>query len=140
MKVPNLRSPRETVGGIYYVGRMFDKIRLHAEGQLPQEYHGNLGVGFDGRAIAFLHVAYADVVAQVKTGANDEAVLEWCFQHGHRPTEEEIAVWNGYMFKRGWRDDGSERLANNIAKDPRLAGRTDLQTFFDYLDADEERL
>jgi hypothetical protein len=32
-------------------------------------------------------------------------VLEWCFQKGTRPTEEQIQDWNGYMSKRGWSDD-----------------------------------
>jgi len=32
-------------------------------------------------------------------------VLEWCFQKGTRPTEEQIQAWNGYMSKRGWSDD-----------------------------------
>ena len=50
MHVPNLRSPYDQVGGIRYIGRMFDKIRLHAAGHLPEDYHANLGKGFDARA------------------------------------------------------------------------------------------
>ncbi len=140
MNVPNLRSPRETVGGLVHFGRMLDKIRLHAAGKLPADYQPNLGSGFDGRCIAFLHVAYADVVAQVKAGASDEAVLEWCYQHGRKPTEDEIEIWNGFMSKRGWRDDGAAHLAQRIAAEPALAGRTDILTSFDFLDADEGRL
>ena len=30
--------------------------------------------------------------------------VEWCFQKGTRPTEEQIQVWNGYMSNRGWSD------------------------------------
>lgn len=41
MKVPGIRSSYEKVGGIVYFGRMLDKIRLHAAGQLPDGY--NLG-------------------------------------------------------------------------------------------------
>jgi hypothetical protein len=140
MNVPNLRSPRETVGGLVHFGRMLDKIRLHAAGELPAEYQPNLGGGFDGRCVKFLHVAYADVVTQVKTGTSDEAVLEWCFQHGHRPTEDEIEIWGAFMSKLGWRDAGASRLAERIAAEPTLAGRTDILTFFDFLDADEGRL
>ncbi|XHR28780.1 MAG: DUF5069 domain-containing protein [Chthoniobacteraceae bacterium] len=140
MNVPNLRSPRETVGGLVHFGRMLDKIRLHAAGKLPADYHAALGVGFDGRTIAFLHVAYADVVAQVKAGASDEAVLEWCYQHGRKPTEDEIEIWDAFMSKRGWRDDGAESLAKRIAEAPDLAGRTDILTSFDFIDADEGRL
>ena len=40
-----LRSPSEKVGGLFYFGRMLDKIRLHAKGELPSDYHANLGKG-----------------------------------------------------------------------------------------------
>jgi hypothetical protein len=139
MNVPNLRSPRETVGGLVHFGRMLDKIRLHAAGKLPADYHANLGRGFDGRTVAFLHVAYPDVVAQVKAGASDEAVLEWCFEHGRKPTSEEVEIWNAFMSKLGWRDQNAQHLAERIASEPALVGRTDILTSFDFLDADEGR-
>ena len=40
-----LRSPSEKVGGLFYFRRMLDKIRLHAKGELPSDYHANLGKG-----------------------------------------------------------------------------------------------
>jgi len=40
-----LRSPSEKVGGLFYFGRMLDKIRFHAKGELPPDYHQNLGKG-----------------------------------------------------------------------------------------------
>ena len=54
MKIPGLRSPHEKLGDIVYFGRMLDKIRLHAEGKLPEDYHKALGGGFDARCCAFL--------------------------------------------------------------------------------------
>ncbi len=33
-----LRSPSEKVGGLFYFGRMLDKIRLNAKGELPPDY------------------------------------------------------------------------------------------------------
>ena len=50
-----LRSPSEKVGGLFYFGRMLDKIRLHAKGELPSDYHANLGKGFDEKCVKFLH-------------------------------------------------------------------------------------
>lgn len=41
--VPGLRSPYAKVGRLVYFGRMLDKIRLYAAGQLPAEYVANLG-------------------------------------------------------------------------------------------------
>ena len=138
MNVPGLRSPFETVGGLVYFGRMLDKIRLRAQDKLPADYHQNLGIGFDARCCNFLHVKHEDVVARVKLGGTDEDVLQWCFENGRKPSDEEIEIWNGFMCKRGWRDESSGRLAQRL-KDSGLTQRTDIQTMFDYIDADEGR-
>lgn len=138
MNVPGLRSAYDQVGGIVYFARMLDKIRLQAAGKLPADYQENLGKGFDDRCCVFLHVRYPDIVAQVKAGKNDEEVLQWCLASGHRPTEEELEVWNGFMMKRGWRDGASERLAQR-KKEGGFENRADIETFFDYIDADEGR-
>ena len=50
------RSSYDKVGGIVFFGRMLDKIRLHDQGTLPDDY--NLGVGFDERGLKFLNVKY----------------------------------------------------------------------------------
>ena len=124
------------VGGIVYVGRMLDKIRLHALGKLPEDYHKALGGGFDARCCAFLGVKYEEVAVRVKLGGEDNDMLEWCFTNGRKPSPEEIEVWNSYLRKRGWRDDASQRLAER-KKEYGISDRDDIQTFFDLLDIDE---
>jgi len=47
---------------------MCSKIRLHAQGKLPDEYHAMLGQGFDGRTCRYLRISYEDVKAQVLSG------------------------------------------------------------------------
>ncbi len=138
MKIPGLRSPHEMVGGLVHFGRMLDKIKLHAQGKLPADYHQALGGGFDGRCCAFLGVKYEDVIARVKLGGEDQEILEWCFAKGRRPSPEEIDVWSSYLRKRGWRDDASKRLAER-KKESGFDHRDEIQAFFDYLDADEGR-
>ena len=138
MNVPQLRSPHEQIGGIYYIPRMLDKIRLQAAGNLPQEYQANLGSGFDGRALSFLWIEYPALVERVKQGGTDEEILAWAFAQGHEPRPEEIEVWNDFMVKRGWNDESSERLATR-KKESNFQDRNDIQTFFDYIDADEGR-
>ncbi|HEX3626795.1 MAG TPA: DUF5069 domain-containing protein [Verrucomicrobiae bacterium] len=134
MKVPGLRSSSEKVGGIVFFGRMLDKIRLHAQGTLPADY--NLGRGFDGRCSRFLKVEYEAVTERILQGGTDEEILEWCFQNGRCPSEEEILVWNAFLSKRGWRDEVSEELKKE--KEKRGFGhRDDIQTFFDFHKADE---
>lgn len=138
MNVPGLRSPYDKVGGIVYFGRMLDKIRLKASGSLPPDYVANLGEGFDGMCARFLGVSYADVVAEAGRRSSDEAVLEWCLSAGRRPTEDDIQVWNEFMRKRGWNDVASERLKQRKAESG-FSARDEIQTFFDYIDADEGR-
>lgn len=138
MKVPGLRSPHEKVAGIVYFGRMLDKIRLNATNSLPEDYIENLGGGFDKMCAEFLGVDYALLAAQLGKAGSDEAVLEWCFSKGRRPTENEIFIWNEFLRKRGWNDSGSERLKQRKAESG-FADRNELQTFFDYIDADEGR-
>ena len=74
-----LRSPNEQVGGLFYFGRMLDKIRLHARGELPVDYHENLGKGFDEKGVTFLQINYDQLVERVKRGGSDNEILECCF-------------------------------------------------------------
>jgi len=135
MKIPGLRSSYDKVGGIVFFGRMLDKIRLHAHGQLPADY--NRGTGFDRRCTSFLKIEYPALVERTLEGGSDEDILEWCFQEGHRPGEEDILVWNSFMTKRGWRDDVSKWLEEEKKKRG-FAHRDDIQTAFDFHKADEE--
>ena len=74
--VPGLRSHYDKVGRIVHFGRMLDKIRLHAARKLPEPYHANLGIGFDGRCCAFLGVGYQAVKGRtLEGGANLSLVL-----------------------------------------------------------------
>jgi gluconokinase len=138
MKVEGLRSPHVKAGGIVYFPRMLDKIRLHAAGSLPEEYHANLGGGFDGFCCQLLHLDYPTLAARVRQGGTDEELVEWAFQQGRRPTDFEAMAWNEFMRKRGWNDEASERLTMRKAESG-IPGRDDIQTFFDYIDLDEER-
>jgi gluconokinase len=135
MKIPGLRHSAEQVGGIVFFGRMLDKVRLHAQGKLPADY--NRGTGFDGRTCRFLHVEYPSLVERVRAGGSDEEMLNWCFAYGRKPTDEEIFIFNAFLAKRGWRDDGSTEL-DRMKRERGFADRADIQTFFDFHKADEE--
>lgn len=92
----------------------------------------------DAWTCAFLCVSYSDVLKQVGLGLDDRAVLDWCYAHGKKPTDQEIRVWNAFMIKVGWRDSLAEKLAVRKAESG-FADREDIQTMFDYIDADEGR-
>ena len=134
-----VRSPSEKVGGLVYFGRMLDKIRVHASGELPADYQPNLGKGFDAKCCAFLHLDYDKLTDRVKQGANDDELLEWAFSTGRRPTENEITMWNEFMRKFGWRDHAAEILERR-KREAGMENRAEIETMFQFIDADEGRL
>lgn len=121
-----------------FFARMLDKIRLRAAGELPPGY--NLGdtspTSFDARFCRFWEVDYARLVARTLQGGSDEEVFDVVI--GPTPNPERVLVWNGFLLKRGWRDETSAGLA----RDKEAAGfghRDDIQTFVDFHDVDEGR-
>ena len=140
--IPGLRSPSAQVKGLVYFGRMLDKIRLAAAGKLPEGWQAARGTtmkgSFDSRCCAFLKIDYAALEKETLKGGTDEALLEWAFQHGRQPTEEEIEVWNAFMTKRGWRDGGPQRLNERLAEIGLPPGT--VLTMFEFIDLDEGRL
>jgi len=140
--VPGLRSPYAKVGRLVYFGRMLDKMRLHAAGQLPPEYVANLGdqgepTMFDARCCRFLGVAFADLAQRVRAGESDEAVLGWAEKNGRAHTDEECDIWNMFLSKRGWRDVAASRVKMRVE----AAGLQEkpIVTMFDFIDYDEGR-
>jgi len=140
MQIEGLRSPHETVGGLVYFGRMLDKIRLFAKGELPSEYQALLGekpaISFDGRCCRFLRISYASLVDQVLKNDSDALIFDWACAQGRRPTESETEIWNSFMQKRGWRDRSAPFLKKRVQE----AGMPSelVLTHFDFIDLDEE--
>ena len=129
--VSGLISPYVTVGRVVYFARMVDKIRLHAAGKLPvDEYAANLGKGFDLRCCNFLRIDYGELKQRVLAGTDSaEQLLAWAEERGGPRTDEECETWNGFMMKRGFRDDGAPTLARRIGES-RLEGKP-IMKFFD---------
>lgn len=136
MKEFPVRSPAAKIGGLVYFGRMVDKIRVNAKGELPGDYVPNLGKGFDAKCCSFLHIDYADLTERVNQGATDDDLLAWAFSAGRQPNEAEIEMWNEFMRKFGWRDKASEILVRRKSETG-LADRAEIETMFQFIDADE---
>ncbi len=134
------KSPLETTKGMMYFPRMLDNIRLHAGGELHEDYHKNFGTRrtLDAACCNFLRVNHADLCQRVAEGGTDEEVLEWCFESGRRLNEGDIVVWNGFASKLGWRDFVRSRLERNKQK-LGIADRDDIATIPDFIDFDEGR-
>jgi gluconokinase len=136
-----LRSASATVGGLYVFGRILDKIRLDSQGLLPAGYHLGIIAGkktFDDRVCRFLGLDFEALRARTLSGGSDEEILDWCYENGRRPDDEQIEVWNAFMQKRGWNDSATSGLQQQKA-DAGLSHRDDIQTFFALFDAEEGR-
>lgn len=132
------RSPMDESCGLYYFGRMLDKIRLHAQGKLWAELHANLGVANDGTCCGFLHVSHADLTERVRQGGTDEDIYQWCQEHGRPLNDTDKHVWNDFYKKMAWNDNLTPRLAQRKAESG-LADRDDIVTMPHYIDVDEGR-
>lgn len=139
--VPGLRSVYIKVGRLIYFGRMLDKIRLHAAGQLPPDYVANLGDSqfyvLDGRCCRFLGVPYAELRARTLAGGTDEEILAWVHARGTPRTDEECHMWNRFILKLGWRDERTAVLPDRI-RNSGLTGKP-IETIIDHIEYDEGR-
>jgi Domain of unknown function (DUF5069) len=134
------KSPNEKTNGLMYFPRMLDKIRLHARGELGEEYHKNLGTPrtADAALCNFLRINYVDLCARAKQGGSDEEILEWCYEKGRRPNEGDIFLWNAFASKIGFRDFATPTL-ERIKKEHGISDRADIVTMPDMMDFEEGR-
>jgi hypothetical protein len=140
MKNPPFRGPREKIAGLFHLGRMLDKIRLHLAGNLPAEYQRNLGLSFglDGHLCGFLDVKFEALCVRVQEGGTDEELVEWCFAQGLRPNQTQIRIWNEFARKFGWNDRASAFVTAIKAEDG-AEDQDGVWTAFDSIDFREGR-
>ena len=119
---------------------MLDKIRLHARGVLPEGY--NLGfadpTSFDALLFRFWEIDYEEARAKTLEGASNEEVFDFCFRNRPRHNAEQTLVWNNFLSKRGWRDDGAAGLVKEKQRQG-LGNRDDIRTWTDLHDFEEGR-
>ncbi len=70
--------------------------------------------------------------------ADDRSALDWAYENGEKPEPPLKDWWCSFARNLGFRDDLSDRLADR-KQTAGLAHRTDICTFFDFMDAEEGR-
>jgi len=134
------RSPREVMSGWVYLPRFVDKIRLHLAGRLPADYQENFTKGFDGAWLKAAGVSAETMIDVVKNSVTDGEVADWVAKNV-RKTEAEKAAFRDYILNRGRENDESLRARLKMRKEEAALGhRDDIQTFIDFIDADEKRI
>ena len=104
------RSPRETMCGWTYLPRFVDKIRLQQAGKLPPDYQANLCQGMDGIWLEMAGVDARQFMEVVRNSITDGEVCDWV------------------------------RVNVKQSESVKAAHRDDIQSFVDYIDADEKRI
>ena len=100
------RSPREKVGGMVHLGRLFDKIRLRHRG-LIQDYN-YLTTGFDKYLLDYLGLKAEDLERRVLQGGTDDELLAWVKTHGKPLSEAEIRLWNAKILAGEPKDEAAK--------------------------------
>jgi hypothetical protein len=134
------RSPRETMAGWTYLPRFVDKIRLHLAGKLPPDYQPNLCKGFDGLWLEASGVKAEQFIEVVRRTITDGEVCDWVLKNVKQP-ESAKAAHREKLLNHPRKDDAEGQARLKMRKEQSgLSHREDIQTFVDYIDADEKRI
>lgn len=134
------RSPRETMAGWTYLPRFVDKIRLHLAGKLHPEYQENFTKGFDGAWLKAAGLTASEFISVVEGTSTDGEVCDWVLKNVQKSDAEKAAL-NDFILNRGREGDEAVTARLKLRKEQAgLADRDDIQTFVDFIDADEKRL
>lgn len=127
------------MAGWVYLPRFVDKARLHLAGKLHKDYQENFTKGFDGAWLKSSGVTAEQFIDVVKNSITDGQVADWVSKNVKR-TDAQKAEFNNFVLNRGRdADDVRERLKMRL-KEANLSHRTDIETFVDFIDADEKRI
>jgi hypothetical protein len=133
------RSPRETMCGWVYLPRFIDKIRLHLADKLHADYQENFTKGFDGSWLKAAGVTAEQMIEVVKHSTTDGEVADWVTKHVKK-TDAEKAAYRDFILKRGTEGGEITERLNKRKKESNIEHRHEIQTFVDYIDADEKRI
>jgi hypothetical protein len=134
------RSPRETMCGWMHLPRFIDKIRLHLVGKLHSDYQANLCKGFDGLWLETAGVDAGQFLEVVKNSITDGEVCDWVRLNVNKPDSIKTAH-RERMLNSPKKDDVEMQARLQMRKaQAGLAHRDEIQSFVDFIDADEKRI
>ncbi|MHB8483469.1 MAG: DUF5069 domain-containing protein [Nitrospiria bacterium] len=140
--INKLRSPREKLGGYVFLPRLIDKVRLHARGELPPEYIGNLlqpgNTLADQRLLLFTGLNGEQLRKAILSSKTDDEVLKWVEKNAIFHTDEEKQEWEEQIHAYRPNAEGIEKR-KKVYSD--LASKVDIGSLsvFDMIDMDEGR-
>jgi hypothetical protein len=134
------RSPRETMCGWMHLPRFIDKIRLRKAGKLHTDYQPNFCQGFDSLWLETAGVEVNEFLKVVCNTITDGEVCDWVLKHVKQPDSAKAAL-RDRMLNYPRKDDPEMQARLKMRKEEAgLAQRDDIQSFVDFIDADEKRI
>ncbi|MGP8239563.1 MAG: DUF5069 domain-containing protein, partial [Limisphaerales bacterium] len=95
--------------------------------------------GFDGAWLKAAGVSAETMIDVVKNSLTDGQVTDWVRSHVKK-TETEKQAFADFVLNRGRNDEAMQARLKMRKEEAGLANRDDIQTFVDFIDADEKRL
>ena len=119
--------------------RLIDKIRLEKAGKLHPDYQPNFCKGFDGRWLEAAGVDAQKFIEVVRNSVTDGEVCDWVQKNVKQPDSVK-AAHRERMLNYPKKDDAEMQARLKARKEAAgMANRDDIQTFVDFIDADEKR-
>lgn len=129
------RSPYALINNFAILARTIDKCRAFIAGTVG-DYHFDCPI--DKRLFVFKGIDGQEFKNFVESGASDDAIGKWVFEHGAKKTEEEIKVWsenfhNDFSYST---DPNKSTWFKGVCEGLDLDPMT--TTLFDYLEVDDK--
>ena len=103
------------------------------------DYQENFTKGFDAAWLKAAGVAAEAFIQIVKKSITDGQVADWVASNVKK-TDAEKKAFNDFVLNRGRDDDAAKARLKMRKEQAGLAQRDDIQTFVDFIDADEKRI
>ena len=134
------RSPRETMCGWSHLPRLIDKIRLHLAGKLHADYQANFCKGFDSLWLETAGVKAEQLIEVVKNSVTDGEVCDWVSKTVKVPESVKVAHRERMLSSPKKNDPELQSRLKMRKENAGLGHRDDIQSFVDFIDADEKRI
>jgi hypothetical protein len=126
--------------GWMHLPRFIDKVRLHLAGKLHEDYQPNFCKGFDGTWLEMAGVDAQQFIEVVKRSVTDGEICDWVLKNVKKD-ESVKEAHRQRMLNYPRKDDPEMQARLKMRKEQAgLAHRNEIQTFVDFIDADEKRL
>ncbi len=129
LRVHPPRSPREMLGGLYFLARTIDKTRAKLQGTLG---FYKVSPGLSGYLIEWLGLNEDEFTEGVRNARSDDDVVTWLLARSDEGIFDSI---NDRLRERGIRDD--EHFAQVLPRYPVLREYPHLRNWFEILDLDD---